>query len=192
MNFKKKIQVYRNLNKDCWSARQSGSTVEHFDTILLMDCTYHVQKGGLQRARREKQRNVHAYVKGYMKMGDKRLRKVKGYRVSYNPFKKDFFYYVDDKSEVEYSELLYFNEKGFVFELLDDVDKVLKSNPKQRYGIVDWTYNWLFDEQKFDSFEEAWDFIHEQFPENEAVDFLDEFFVLEVSEIKNIHKKTRL
>lgn len=187
----KPVQIYRNLNKDMWSARQSSKVVEHYDTIILKDCTFHVQKAGLERARKEKQRNVHAYVKGMIVSENEKLPKIKGYRISYNPFKKDFFYYVDDMRKIDKADYLYFNEEGFVFELLDGK---FKKNPidKQKYAISDWTYNWLFNEMEFDSFDDAWEFIDENIGYDTADELIEDVFVIPVKDLKEIHKKTRL
>ena len=45
----KKIDVYRNLNSDCWSVRQCARVVCHTSYITLRDCEYIVQPAGRRR-----------------------------------------------------------------------------------------------------------------------------------------------
>jgi len=63
----KKVEVYRNLHKNCFSIRQNGKVVDYlyYDRELhLTDVEFRVQPAGRERVRREKKKNVHAYVKG--------------------------------------------------------------------------------------------------------------------------------
>ena len=46
-----------------------------------------------------------------------------------------------------------------------------------KYLISDWAGNVLFDGQTFDSFNDAWGFLYEQFPDWEHEDFED-YYVL--------------
>jgi hypothetical protein len=81
-----RVFIYRNLRTGGYSIKdpKSGLVIGHKDKVCLTDVEFKVGKAGNARAKREKQRNVHAYVIGIMaKCFPKR--KVK--RVSYNPFK---------------------------------------------------------------------------------------------------------
>ena len=62
----KPVQVYRNLHRKCWSVRQNGIVKAHCNTIQLIDCKLVVQPAGRAKVLREKKKNVHAYVKGYV------------------------------------------------------------------------------------------------------------------------------
>ena len=46
----KKVEVYFNLHKKCWSIRQSGRPVVHSDFIEIKDPQFVVQQGGNARA----------------------------------------------------------------------------------------------------------------------------------------------
>ena len=62
----RKVEVYRNLHKKCWSVRQGGIVRFHCDTINLKDCLFVVQPAGRAKVLREKKKNVHAFVRGYI------------------------------------------------------------------------------------------------------------------------------
>ena len=93
----KKVEVYFNLHKKCWSVRQAGVPVVHTDFVEIKDPQFVVQQGGNARVRREKKKNVHAFVRGYLteRVGifpkNQKL-------VTYNPYKHTSF---DKKPLVE-------------------------------------------------------------------------------------------
>ena len=86
----RKVEVYFNLHKKCWSVRQTGVPVVHTDFIEIKDPQFVVQQGGNARVRREKKKNVHAFVRGYLteRVGifpkNQKL-------VTYNPYKHTSF-----------------------------------------------------------------------------------------------------
>ena len=65
----KKVEVYFNLHKKCWSIRQAGKPVVHSDFVEIKQPQFVVQQGGNARVRREKRKNVHAFVRGYITKG---------------------------------------------------------------------------------------------------------------------------
>ena len=86
----KKVEVYFNLHKKCWSVRQAGVPVVHTDFIEIKDPQFVVQQGGNARVRREKKKNVHAFVRGYLtnRVG---IFPKKQKLVTYNPYKHTSF-----------------------------------------------------------------------------------------------------
>lgn len=50
-----------------------------------------------------------------------------------------------------------------------------------KYIIRDWCYNICFNGKEFDTFEDAWGFIYETFPNGEEDGTFDEYEVIEVS-----------
>lgn len=63
----KKVEVYRNLHKNCFSIRHNGKVIGYLysgQELHLMDAKFRVQPAGRDRVRRENKKNVHAYVKG--------------------------------------------------------------------------------------------------------------------------------
>lgn len=60
-----KFRVYRNLHTGGWSVQHKGRVVMHVDpqdTLILKDPRPEILQGGANRAMREKQRNVHAFL----------------------------------------------------------------------------------------------------------------------------------
>ena len=62
----KKVRVYRNLHKDCFSVKQDGLVRCHADNVTLSDVEFIVSKAGQRRVRDEKKKNVHAFVEGFV------------------------------------------------------------------------------------------------------------------------------
>jgi len=64
----KPVQVYRCLPRKgrVFSVRQEGLVVGHTEEVVLKDCKFKVNKSGHKRYLREKQRNVHAFIEGYL------------------------------------------------------------------------------------------------------------------------------
>ena len=62
----KKVQVYRNLNKDCYSVQQSGKVIAHVHDITLTNVHFLVAKAGHRKVLETKRKNVHARVTGYI------------------------------------------------------------------------------------------------------------------------------
>ena len=86
----KKIEVYFNLHKKTWSVRQSGKVIGHTDYIQVKAPQFVVSQKGNERVRREKKKNVHAFVRGYV---ESRLPVFpsKMRFVTYNPYKNSSF-----------------------------------------------------------------------------------------------------
>jgi hypothetical protein len=62
----KKVRVYRNLHKNCFSVKQNGLVCCHTNQVTLSDCKFIVSKAGQKRVRDEKRKNVHAFVEGFV------------------------------------------------------------------------------------------------------------------------------
>jgi hypothetical protein len=87
INPAKPIKCYRNLHTGLWSVKQ-GVVRFHTKCIFLKDVDFLVNEKNRQRVIREKKKNVHAYVQGficdrptYFTIG------VDCYEVTYNPYK---------------------------------------------------------------------------------------------------------
>jgi len=86
----KRVYVYFNLHKKIWSVRQSGKVVEYTNRIMLKDARYLVAQAGRKKVLREKKKNVHAGVSGYVV---DRVPNVPDFctTVHYNPYKNETF-----------------------------------------------------------------------------------------------------
>ena len=85
----KRVKVYRNLHKRCFSIVQGGLVVAYADTITLDDVIFKVSEAGRQRVIREKQKNVHAYVTGLVGNDNNAPTFLE---ITYNPYKRGEFY----------------------------------------------------------------------------------------------------
>jgi len=113
-----KYYIYRNLHRPgFFSIKYNGIVVNHLDNFLATDIEFRVSKAGLKRARKTKQRNVHAYavVSNYKPTNKKPRNKRK---ITYNPFIHDHFVYKDTNEKAEKVQVAFFN-KGSVYALSD-------------------------------------------------------------------------
>ena len=62
----RRVYVYKNLHRNCYSVRQDGLIKKHTDSICLYDAQFRVGKKGRERVLKEKRKNVHAGVSGYI------------------------------------------------------------------------------------------------------------------------------
>ena len=95
----RRVYVYKNLHRNCYSVRQDGVVKKHTDSICLYDAQFRVGKKGRERVLKEKRKNVHAGVSGYIDR-DWDLQRIppKNFRsVIYNPYKYKSF--VDGSKE---------------------------------------------------------------------------------------------
>ena len=60
----KKVMVYYNLHKHTFSVTYNSKVIMHADYVKLGDVEFRVRKGGKERVRSEKAKNVHAFVIG--------------------------------------------------------------------------------------------------------------------------------
>ena len=100
INEGRKVFVYKNLHKDCWSVKQDGLVKMHTHDLSLFDCSFRVNQRGRQQVLEERRKNVHAGISGYIDtpwlMGSQHG----GTRVAtYNPYKFKSFVRADDDSK---------------------------------------------------------------------------------------------
>ena len=90
------VMVYYNLHKHTFSVQKSGIVVLHADFVKLSNVEFRVRKGGLEKVRKEKTKNVHAFVIGtledYCEFPCLDIpQESEGEIISYNPYKNDSF-----------------------------------------------------------------------------------------------------
>tara|TARA_R110000744_G_scaffold140565_1_gene251800 strand:+ start:576 stop:986 length:411 start_codon:yes stop_codon:yes gene_type:complete len=68
IDYAKKVLVYKNLHQDCWSIRQNGLVKAHSDgsPVYLYETHNKVNHEGRQKVLRDKKKNVHAFIVGYL------------------------------------------------------------------------------------------------------------------------------
>ena len=104
---KGEVQIYKNLHKTSkqgetvYSVRNDKNIVEdHSTEVTLIDPKFRVGKKGRERVRREKRKNVHAYVQGKRMKGEHGHKGKNWKRVTYNPYKHENFVLDNDHSAI--------------------------------------------------------------------------------------------
>ena len=117
----KPVAVYRNVTRNCFSVQQkvNGSlkVLAHVPCLYLTDVEYKVSEKGRQRVLKNKQKNVHAKLHGYISSvrsledaivwGNKEFR-----RVWYNPFLTDQFKDIKSQTTMTRSYGAFLNIRG--------------------------------------------------------------------------------
>ena len=91
-----KVRVYWNLHKKTWSIQccKTNNVVAHAQTVKLDNAKFVVRKAGQRKVRETGQKNVHAFIRGYLNVDEWHInyaKKMLWRRVRYNPYKDDFF-----------------------------------------------------------------------------------------------------
>mgnify|MGYP003660330167 FL=1 len=107
----RKVFVYYNLHQHMWSVKdvKSGRVICHQYEVQLYNATFKVSAAGRARVLKERRKNVHAGVQGYM-TPDRMPRKMDGtilwesqserHKVTYNPYKYDTFVAGPDREPI--------------------------------------------------------------------------------------------
>jgi len=112
-HFNKTVQVYYNLHKKCLSVRKRGLVIDHVDSIILKDATFHVQQAGRKRVLKEKRKNVHAYVSG-VPSNTAFFDGEKAERITYNPYKNKCFTSVETGEGVWRKDVVSINGRSIL------------------------------------------------------------------------------
>ena len=99
----KPIEVYRNLRKKCWAVRQDGIVRYHTDYVFMRDAQFKVSQKGRDRVLREKRKNVHAVIKGFLHKPTDMPKSIDGEfkHITYNPYKYHSFVTTDTEHSVK-------------------------------------------------------------------------------------------
>jgi hypothetical protein len=102
---KTKVRVYRNLHKNCFSIQtyikgKGWRVTSRERSVLLLDVSFKVYKTGQKKVRREKRKNVHAFIVGELVGFTKYVRK-NSTSVAYNPYAHDEFFTLTPKTRVK-------------------------------------------------------------------------------------------
>ena len=110
------VMIYRNLHKNCWSAKSSktGIVLFHSLEVLLKKAKFKVSEAGRQRVLKEKAKNVHAGVIGIV-CGVEADESIFKERVRYNPYETETFVMDCNNNAIYEAELVYFSKQGRVF-----------------------------------------------------------------------------
>jgi hypothetical protein len=104
------VRVYRNLNKKgvVYSVQQKGKVVAYATQLALTNCHCYVNQNGVQRVRKKQVREVHAWIEGMITS----VHSPTNARISYNPYKFDFFYNTENAEAVSWASYMRFDQDG--------------------------------------------------------------------------------
>jgi hypothetical protein len=101
----KKVMVYYNLHKHTFSVTYDSKVIMYADYVKLADVEFRVRKGGKEKVRSEKSKNVHAFVIGTLldyceyPCEDMPLPSSDEI-VTYNPYKHDTFVFKNTEEPI--------------------------------------------------------------------------------------------
>jgi len=87
-----KVEVYFNLHKNIFSIRSRekenyGIVIGHSESVVLDAPKFVVRQAGREKVLKEKQKNVHAFVRGRLLDSLPLINLVERIKVTYNPYK---------------------------------------------------------------------------------------------------------
>ncbi len=94
------VEVYYNLHKKCLSIRHKGKVIKYKKDVCLTSAVFRVQPAGRARVIREKRKNVHAFVCGWMYGAPGIPYDFQSRKVIYDPYKYKTFVYCGDKKPI--------------------------------------------------------------------------------------------
>ena len=115
LNLFKPVCVHRNLNcpkgqNKKYSIKQNGLVIGHSNELILWNVEFKVSKAGRARVLKEKQKNVHAYVKGIVSQSIDDPDLVFDKKITYNPYLSENFLCEDEI--INKAPFVKFTDKG--------------------------------------------------------------------------------
>lgn len=98
IDFNKPVMIYKNLHNGLFSVKQGGLVVAHLDSVLLVNVSFKVNESGRERVIREKKKNVHAFIVGYIVSVNHTPASLLKRAITYNPYKFNYFYFKDNNN----------------------------------------------------------------------------------------------
>lgn len=120
LNPNETYRVYKNLTKKCWSVqhKKTRKVVAYLDFFVMEDCKFIVSEKGRQRVIADSKKNVHAFVEGKIKNTTNKPIVATNNIVTYNPYKKSFFYLKDQPQKpLTTLSKMFFSDEGVCFKL---------------------------------------------------------------------------
>ena len=131
-----RVEVAYSLKKNKFSIRKGNHIIGYGEKVILKDVNFRVRKGGREKVLETKQKNVHAHVIGeivgivgmeekkdcrdikgsvrLMELAERGIFENKKYtrKVTYNPFKEEFFHLEDTGIRVDSASEVLLSEKA--------------------------------------------------------------------------------
>lgn len=115
IDFNHPVLVYRNLNNGLLSIKQNNLIVAHADLVYMVNCSFVVNQKGRLRVIKEKRKNVHAYVSGFLAKPNEFLGERLSTQISYNPYTHEYFKNKETNEKISVARFCYINAKGKIF-----------------------------------------------------------------------------
>lgn len=61
-----RYRVYKNLHRNCFSIKSKGLVVGYCDAVTILEPRFITSEAGRQRVIKERAKNVHAFIEGYL------------------------------------------------------------------------------------------------------------------------------
>jgi hypothetical protein len=87
-----RVQVYKNVRKNCFSVRDKATrkVIGHVQEISLKDCTMHASLSGISRIRSERRKSVVAWIEGTtFTPENQQALSAKQHGIFFNPYQND-------------------------------------------------------------------------------------------------------
>lgn len=111
IDFNKQVKIYKNLHNGLFSVMQNNLVVAHIESFILDNVIFKVNESGRQKVLKEKKKNVHAFVTGYIKeincSDDDIIISNWHTQVRYNPYIASAFFIGVNKTPITKTENLY-------------------------------------------------------------------------------------
>lgn len=133
----KRVMVYYNLHKHTFSISYKSKVILHADYVKLSDVEFRIRQGGKEKVRKEKNKNVHAFVIGdlieYCQYPCKNIpEEPTDNIVTYDPYKYDSFVYKNTEEPVyKAKEVDLINLKNKVFVINEIKTKVIQESEEE-------------------------------------------------------------
>lgn len=111
IDFNKPVKIYKNLHNGLFSVMQNNLVVAHIESFILNNVIFKVNESGRQKVLKEKRKNVHAFVTGYIETINVESDVINSSQVRYNPYISNTFFTGDEKTPITKTENLYGNVK---------------------------------------------------------------------------------
>ena len=109
-----RVGVYYNLHKKCLSVKSLegpsyGKVIHHRKSVKIKSAMFVVNEAGRKKVIKEKKKNVHAYVRGFI-VNSFSKKKLKQVRVTYNPYKYNTFIEIQTQNPIYSAKYVEIND----------------------------------------------------------------------------------